>query len=166
MDLCYAIFDGWSKYPQVNFMNTNYGAMNIAAVNVIFPSGSIDPWHYLGVNSATVEMKQPSEIPLWIVGTAHCADLNQPAEWDIPALNAARNDIADSVDIWLGTTDTNNKKKNNDDDAVFSNKNLAIGGITAAIVIAAVAVVFSVVYFVKTTKSNEGGSDNLIHSQY
>jgi hypothetical protein len=147
-------------------MNTNYGAMNIAAVNVIFPSGSIDPWHYLGVDSATVEMKQATETPLWIVGTAHCADLNQPAPWDIPALNTARNDIADYVDLWLtgGDNDDTKKSSKDDDDETFSGKNLAIAGVTTGVVIAAAAVLLSVVYVAKNKQSDTSGS--LVGNQF
>lgn len=150
----------------MGFMNTNYGAMNIAATNVIFPSGSIDPWHYLGVDSASVQMKQETESPLWIVGTSHCADLNQPAPWDIPALNTARNDIADEVNIWLGTSVAPTNKDDDDDNETFSDKNLAIAGVTTGVVIAFVAIVGSVFYVAVNKRKAAEASDNLVQNQF
>lgn len=149
-------------------MNTNYGAMSIAAVNVVFPSGSIDPWHFLGVDSNSVVMNQKTETPLWIVGTSHCADLNQPAPWDIPALDTARDDIAKYVDLWLGTStgDDDVKNDNNhDDDDTFSDKNLAIAGVTTGVVIAGIAIMFSVAYVARNKRSNDA-SDNLVANQF
>ena len=31
--------------------NTNYGGLGIKVTKVVFPNGSIDPWHALGVTS-------------------------------------------------------------------------------------------------------------------
>lgn len=33
----------------INFTNTNYGGYNLKVTNVVFPNGSVDPWHALGI---------------------------------------------------------------------------------------------------------------------
>ena len=38
--------------------NTNYGGMGIRATKVIFPNGSIDPWHYLGITKDISDEEQ------------------------------------------------------------------------------------------------------------
>ena len=65
--MCAEIFDGWSYDPQQNWTNTMYGATNIAATNIIFPTGTIDPWHVLGVVDTTV-LPQSTEQSLLIEG--------------------------------------------------------------------------------------------------
>ena len=95
-NMCKEIFDGWSYDPQQNWTNTVYGATNIAATNIIFPTGSIDPWHVLGVVDTTV-LSQPTEVPLLIEGTSHCADLRWPSETDPQSMKDARVQISSFV---------------------------------------------------------------------
>ena len=95
-EMCAAIFDGWSYDPQQNWTNTAYGATNIAATNIIFPTGSIDPWHVLGVVDTTV-LPQSTEVPLLIEGTSHCADLRWPSETDPQSMKDARVQISGFV---------------------------------------------------------------------
>jgi hypothetical protein len=79
----------------VNFTNTFYGALGIRGTRIVFPNGSIDPWHALGV----VKQDQVSDdsLVLLINGTAHCADLYPDAADDPPQLRDARNQIADFI---------------------------------------------------------------------
>jgi len=39
----------------VNRTNTNYGGNNLKVTKVVFPNGSIDPWHALGVTENTIK---------------------------------------------------------------------------------------------------------------
>lgn len=32
----------------INRTNTNYGGYGMKATKIVFPNGSIDPWHFLG----------------------------------------------------------------------------------------------------------------------
>lgn len=66
----------------------------------MFPSGTIDPWHALGVTNTT-SLVQPSEQSVYILGTAHCNDLYAPANSDPASLTHAREIIAGKVSEWL-----------------------------------------------------------------
>lgn len=57
----------------VNFTNTFYGAQGIRGTRIVFPNGSIDPWHALGV--VRQDQVSSDSLVLLIKGTAHCADL-------------------------------------------------------------------------------------------
>lgn len=80
--------------------------MAIAGTNIVFPSGTIDPWHALGVTNYTQPLPQPSEVKVYIEGTAHCNDLKAPASSDPPSLTYARQVIAANVNSWLNPTPT------------------------------------------------------------
>eukprot|EP01035_Chromulina_nebulosa_P018500 gene18500-24217_t len=99
--ICYAAFDGWTADPQVDWINTNYGDVNVAGTNIVFPSGTIDPWHALGVTNSTPALTQSTEQPVFILGTAHCKDMYSPASSDPSSLTYAREVISNNVNIWL-----------------------------------------------------------------
>ena len=99
--MCYEAFDHWKRDPDVDWSNVDYGATAIAGTDILFPSGSIDPWHALGFNDATTPPPQPTETPVYILGTAHCADLYAPANSDPQSLTDARNIIKQTVSKWL-----------------------------------------------------------------
>lgn len=101
MDMCAAGFDGWTSYPQVGFMNQVYGSRDIDATNVIFSAGTIDPWHALGVTNYTGALAQPTEYPVYILGTAHCNDLYAPKGTDPESLTIARENIASYIAKWV-----------------------------------------------------------------
>lgn len=46
-------FNKTTNQAGVNFTNTNYGGRDIVAFNIVFPNGSIDPWHALGITKST-----------------------------------------------------------------------------------------------------------------
>lgn len=99
--MCAAAFDGWKSDPQVGWINQMYGDINIDVTNVVFPSGTIDPWHALGVSNVTAPLAQPSSKKVYIEGTAHCNDLYAPASSDPASLTYARQVIANEVRNWL-----------------------------------------------------------------
>ena len=73
-------------YPVTSWTNTARGARDIAASNVTYPSGTIDPWHVLGITNST-KLHNPTERAVFIGGTAHCADMYRPApSCDIPEI--------------------------------------------------------------------------------
>lgn len=102
--MCYDAFDGWSSDPDTKFTNEKYGGSNMDATNIVFTSGTIDPWHALGVTNYTAPLPEaPSELPVYILGTAHCKDLSAPS-WDDPAsLTYAREVVAKKFNQWLHT---------------------------------------------------------------
>lgn len=99
-EICAAAFDGWSVDPNTQWINQEYGSVNIAGTNIVFPSGTIDPWHALGVTNATV-LPQDSEKVDFILGTAHCKDMYNPSASDPESLTFARGVIADNVAAWV-----------------------------------------------------------------
>jgi serine protease 16 len=100
--MCAGLFNGWKSDPQVEWMNEYYGATHISGTNIAFPSGTIDPWHALGVSNTTVPLPQESEKKVYIEGTAHCHDLYAPNPSSDPqSLTNARQVIAAEVKKWL-----------------------------------------------------------------
>lgn len=66
------------------------------ATNIVFPNGSIDPWHALGVLAS-----RGSLAAVFINGTAHCANMYPPSPHDLPDLVKAREVISDNIQNWL-----------------------------------------------------------------
>lgn len=162
-DLCYEAFDGWTYSPQIDWMNTVYGGTKIAANNIVFSSGSIDPWSALGVTEDIKEMATESEIPLFIVGTSHCQDLKAPKSTDIPALTQARQVIADQVSIWLSDSSNNNKNNDDDDDSGLSTS-AKIGIASAVIIVVVSGVIIGVFFAWKRTLAKNDDQGNTIKS--
>ncbi|TDG53132.1 hypothetical protein AWZ03_000675 [Drosophila navojoa] len=69
--------------------NKYYGALKPGTTNVLYVHGSIDPWHALGLYVST-NSNTPA---IYIEGTAHCANMYEPANCDPPQLKEARNKI-------------------------------------------------------------------------
>lgn len=95
--MCNDSFGGWSHAPQTAWINQEYGDVHIAGTNILFPSGTIDPWHALGVTNSTDELPQKSELKIYIEGTAHCNDLYAPANSDPATLTYARSIISEKL---------------------------------------------------------------------
>lgn len=99
--MCSVAFNGWKSDPQVGWINQMYGDIHIDGTNIVFPSGTIDPWHALGVSNTTAALPEESERKIYIEGTAHCNDLYAPANSDPQSLTDARQIIANQVKAWL-----------------------------------------------------------------
>uniref|UniRef100_A0A1B0CCM7 Uncharacterized protein n=1 Tax=Lutzomyia longipalpis TaxID=7200 RepID=A0A1B0CCM7_LUTLO len=65
--------------------NVAYGALDTKATNVIYVHGTVDPWHTLGLT----ESNDVNVRTILIQGTAHCANMYEPREEDLPQLKAA-----------------------------------------------------------------------------
>ena len=98
---CQRVFNINPFTVQSNVLETNsyYGGKNISksVTNIVFPNGSIDPWHALGVTANISE----TLTSIYIQGTAHCANMYPPSDQDPAALVAARNAITDAISGWL-----------------------------------------------------------------
>jgi len=93
---------GWTVKPDILGTNTDYGSIDIAGTNIILSTGTIDPWHALGATNETVPLPQSTETKVYILGTAHCADLYAPnAASDPESLTNARQIISNIVDVWM-----------------------------------------------------------------
>jgi len=76
--------------------NAMYGGLALKLDRVVFPNGSIDPWHALGMTTNST-----GNVPVYIQGTAHCADMYAPSEKDSTELIAARRIIENYLTLWL-----------------------------------------------------------------
>ena len=95
MDIFGSQFNNSAIAAAVKWTNVYYGGWNISTsvTNIVFPNGSIDPWHALGITSSLSE----TLIAIFIHGTAHCANM-YPARADDPAeLVSARLDITSAI---------------------------------------------------------------------
>uniref|UniRef100_A0A6Q2XJY7 Serine protease 16 n=1 Tax=Esox lucius TaxID=8010 RepID=A0A6Q2XJY7_ESOLU len=99
VEQCLDIFNISTKtlYAGVDQTNENYGSYDIRATRIVFPNGSIDPWHALGITSSISD-----DLPaIFIKGTAHCANMYPARAEDIPQLNLAREHIFQILQKWL-----------------------------------------------------------------
>lgn len=95
--LCQDLFDLPADNPHIEWTNTFYGSDQPASYNVVFPNGSLDPWHALGA----LEPHGAFQYAIYIEGTAHCADLHVYREGNPPGLQAAQKEIAALIGAWL-----------------------------------------------------------------
>lgn len=81
----------------INRTNANYGGYGIKISKVVFPNGSIDPWHALGI----VKDLSPDATAIYIDGTAHCANMYPPNSTDPAGLVQARATISKLIGKWM-----------------------------------------------------------------
>ncbi|XP_022286435.2 putative serine protease K12H4.7 [Crassostrea virginica] len=81
----------------INRTNTNYGGFGMKATKIVFPNGSIDPWHFLGFIK-DLSYESPA---IYIQGTAHCANMYPASDDDLPQLVEARATIEKLIGTWL-----------------------------------------------------------------
>lgn len=97
-DMCSQLFGISSAQVSsaVNHTNSVYGGRNVTGSNIVFPNGSIDPWHALSIVKDVRSLKA-----LFINGTAHCANMYPPRLSDRVDLNLARLAISTLVGQWV-----------------------------------------------------------------
>lgn len=88
------------SYLQSQLPPSPLGGKAIAGTRIIYPNGSIDPWHALGI---TAPNGVPDNVVVFINGTAHCANMYPPAPTDLPALTDARTVIFNTLKSWLAS---------------------------------------------------------------
>ena len=95
MDIFGAQFNTTTIAAAVNWTNVYYGGWNISTsvTNIVFPNGSIDPWHALGITTSLSE----ALVAIFIHGTAHCANMYPAAADDPMELVNARTAITASI---------------------------------------------------------------------
>ncbi|KAF8383755.1 hypothetical protein PRIPAC_72897 [Pristionchus pacificus] len=87
-----------NQYARTSALRKKYGTGNYKATNVVLPNGSFDPWHKLGFYTPDEEN---GVVPVYIDGTAHCADMYEAYPGEPAGLDAARKIIKDNVAKWL-----------------------------------------------------------------
>ncbi|XP_067948352.1 putative serine protease K12H4.7 [Watersipora subatra] len=81
----------------IRFTNANYGGLGVKVSRIIWPNGSIDPWHALSITKDISE----DATAIFINGTAHCANMYPESDDDLPALKQARLVIREKIGLWL-----------------------------------------------------------------
>ncbi|KAJ0395688.1 hypothetical protein ATCC90586_007927 [Pythium insidiosum] len=102
LEVCKRVFE-IDGSPDIRGTNLDYGALGITVENVVFPSGTIDPWHALAVKNDTTLHSSTAEA-VYIDGTAHCADMYYPSTDDSAAIQWAHAKIAAAVERYLGAS--------------------------------------------------------------
>lgn len=102
--MCYDVFNITQSAVLQSVYKTNsyYGGKDIPTnvTNIVFPNGSIDPWHVLGITQNITD-----QLPaIFINGTAHCANMYPPSSGDLPGLVSARIEISTLIGTWLMMT--------------------------------------------------------------
>ena len=84
---------------RIAWTTANYGSKNISkdVQNIVFPNGAIDPWHALGI----LKSLNPFTTAVYIMGTAHCANMYPPRKGDLKTLVNARQTISHRVGEFL-----------------------------------------------------------------
>lgn len=77
--------------------NEYYGGYDIRSSRIVFPNGSIDPWHALGITQDIT----PDLPAVFIKGTAHCANMYPASGEDLPQLSLARDHIYVLLQQWM-----------------------------------------------------------------
>uniref|UniRef100_A0A3Q1F4D9 Serine protease 59, putative n=1 Tax=Acanthochromis polyacanthus TaxID=80966 RepID=A0A3Q1F4D9_9TELE len=77
--------------------NEYYGGYDIRSSRIVFPNGSIDPWHALGITQDI----SPDLPAVFIKGTAHCANMYPARGEDLPQLSLARDHIYVLLQQWM-----------------------------------------------------------------
>ena len=98
---CQEVFKITPEQVQKNINETNkfYGGKNVpkSTTKIVFPNGSIDPWHALGIT----EDLSKELVAVFINGTAHCANMYPANKYDRPDLVKARAKISEVVGKWV-----------------------------------------------------------------
>ena len=83
----------------IKWTEANYGGRNISedTYNIVFPNGSIDPWHALSI----LKSVNFYIAAIFIEGTAHCANMYPPREEDSQELVNAREMISHDIKVFL-----------------------------------------------------------------
>eukprot|EP00163_Fabomonas_tropica_P016282 TRINITY_DN2926_c0_g1_i5.p1 TRINITY_DN2926_c0_g1~~TRINITY_DN2926_c0_g1_i5.p1 ORF type:complete len:393 (+),score=129.42 TRINITY_DN2926_c0_g1_i5:595-1773(+) len=105
-EMCKEVF-GIERHPLVNETNNIYGSDDPAGENIVFPNGSIDPWHALSIQ----ENLPNNQTLLFINGTAHCANMIPPQSQDPASLNQARQQIQATLQQWVADFHAEQRKQ-------------------------------------------------------
>lgn len=76
---------------RVDFTNDYLGGYDIAASNILFTNGGVDPWHALSVTPANANaLQNASDYTVWIPTGAHCRNMFPSMPTDPADVKAAR----------------------------------------------------------------------------
>jgi len=101
-EMCKDAFNITDTKNRIAATNKKYGALKIDVPNVVFPSGTIDPWSALALSNSTGTVNPRSEV-IYIEGTSHCRDMLAPSANDLPQIIFAHEKIANAVARFLSS---------------------------------------------------------------
>lgn len=143
-DSCTTVFDITTSTPPTDWSNTKYGLPEtIAAQNVTFPSGSLDPWHVLGVTNASRPMKIKSERAVFIPFTSHCQDMSRCTDdmcKVVPQIQWAQGRVRERVAFYLDASHDKPSPSRHSSATVVAGVSAGIGGLLIGGLIGALAV--------------------------
>ena len=92
-------FDQSAIEEGIKWTEIYYGGRNISkdTKNIVFPNGSIDPWHALSI----LQSVNTYATAIFIKGTSHCANMYPPREEDLQDLVNARELISHKIQSFL-----------------------------------------------------------------
>lgn len=92
---------GITGAPDVDYINTEFGADAPNTSNTAYVNGNIDPWHSLSIYTNTTLVPLPLTTSVFIDGTSHCGDMYAANSVDVPSLQDAHRRIDAMVGAWL-----------------------------------------------------------------
>jgi len=97
-DIYGEIFSEDNNNKDITWTNSNYGALELgkSASRIVFPNGSIDPWHALSILENTGDV-----IAVFIKGASHCANMYPSSDKDSQELAQAKIKIGEIVKGWV-----------------------------------------------------------------
>jgi len=95
---CVDVF-GFNFEPNVNWTITEFGGLNPSASKIVYVNGFVDPWSALGITQHSPN--DPSLPSIYIIGTAHCADMMIPNSASPYTLVPAQAMINSFIAKWL-----------------------------------------------------------------
>nr|AIG55853.1 secreted protein [Achlya hypogyna] len=99
--MCKDVFGITNEDALIAAKRAEFHGLDIDVENVIWPGGTIDPWHALGFTN-TSQPKNPKSKVVFIDGTSHCGDMNSPQPSDSPALQRAHQQIDAAIASYIG----------------------------------------------------------------
>ncbi|XP_065055370.1 thymus-specific serine protease-like [Rhopilema esculentum] len=99
INICQAVYNITSTqvYQSVTSTNKYYGGKSLGVSRIVFPNGSIDPWHALSI----LKNQTVGEVAVYMKGVAHCANMNPSEPNDPLSLKSGRKMIDALVGEWL-----------------------------------------------------------------
>ncbi|OQR89194.1 serine protease family S28 [Thraustotheca clavata] len=99
--MCKDVFGITDTDARIAEKKAKYHGLDINVENVVFPSGTIDPWSALAVDNST-HLANPKSKAVYIEGTSHCRDMYAAAATDSGPVVWAHQQIDAAVGGFLG----------------------------------------------------------------
>ncbi|KDO19209.1 hypothetical protein SPRG_15652 [Saprolegnia parasitica CBS 223.65] len=98
--MCKEVYGITDPDARIAAKKATFHGLDIDVENVIFPSGTIDPWSALAPTNST-QLKNPKSKVVYIEGTSHCADMSSPRATDSGHMVWAHQQVEAAVASYL-----------------------------------------------------------------